>query len=114
VPVEEPTEARQRIWQVIAAIPAGRVSTYGQVAQLAGLGRGARQVGQAMRQLPEGSTIPWHRVINAQGRISLPPGSRGHKRQRERLEAEGIRFNLSGRVSLKQQGWLAEEGSQPE
>jgi methylated-DNA-protein-cysteine methyltransferase-like protein len=112
--VAEADEARQRIWQVIAAIPAGCVSTYGQVARLAGLGRGARQVGQALSQLPPGSSLPWHRVINAQGKISLPPDSQGHKQQRQRLEAEGIHFSLSGRVSLKQQGWLAGEDSEPE
>ena len=103
--MEDATEARQRIWQVIAAIPEGRVASYGQVARLAGLGRGARQVGQALRRLPSGSSIPWHRVINAQGKISLAVGSRGHQLQRQRLEAEGVKFSLSGKVSLQLHRW---------
>ena len=103
--MEDSTEARQRIWQVIAAIPEGCVTTYGQVAELAGLGRGARQVGRTLSQLPPGSSIPWHRVINAQGKISLPPGSQGHELQRQRLEAEGVQFDLRGKTSLKRHGW---------
>ena len=102
----ESAEARQRIWQVIAAIPEGRVSSYGQVARLAGLGRGARQVGAALRNLPSGTRIPWHRVINSQGKISLPPGSRGHALQRDRLEAEGVVFNDRGKVDLRTFGWV--------
>ncbi len=103
--MSEPEEPRQRIWQVIAAIPEGYVASYGQVARLAGLGRGARQVGAALRKLPPGSRIPWHRVINAGGKISLPPGSQGHRTQRERLEAEGVRFNERGKVDLRTFGW---------
>ena len=102
----ESTEARQRIWQVIAAIPAGYVASYGQVARQAGLARGARQVGYALRQLPEGTAIPWYRVINSQGRISLPAGSAGHKIQRESLEAEGVVFSERGRVDLRTFGWV--------
>ena len=102
----ESAEARQRIWQVIAAIPAGYVASYGQVARLAGLGRGARQVGYALRQLPAGTAIPWHRVINSQGRISLPIGSNGHQLQRSRLEAEGVVFNDRGKVDLRTFAWV--------
>lgn len=102
----ESAEAKQRIWQVIAAIPAGTVSSYGQVARLAGLGRGARQVGAALRNLPGGSRIPWHRVINSQGKISLPAGSEGYRLQRQRLEAEGIVFNDRGKVDLRTFGWI--------
>jgi methylated-DNA-protein-cysteine methyltransferase-like protein len=92
---------RERIWQVVNAIPAGRVCTYGEVARLAGLGRGARQVGRVLGQLPAGSPLPWYRVINAQGKISLPFNSDSYKQQRESLEAEGVEFSLSGTVSLK-------------
>ena len=100
------SDARERIWQVVAAIPPGKVATYGGVAAQAGLGRGARLVGRALRDLPPGSRLPWHRVINAQGRISLPPGSRGHREQRTRLEAEGVEFSAAGRVSLREYGWV--------
>jgi len=95
---------RERIWQVINAIPAGQVCTYGKVAQLAGLGLAARMVGRTLRELPAGSKLPWHRVINAQGRISLPVGSAGHEKQRSRLEAEGIEFSVKGKISLSKYG----------
>ncbi len=95
----------ERIWQVVALIPPGKVSTYGDIARLAGLPGAARRVGSALRQLPPDSRIPWHRVINAQGRISLPAGtsSAGHSQQQQ-LEAEGITF-LNGKVNLKHYRW---------
>lgn len=89
---------RQRILQVIHAIPPGKVASYGQVAQIAGLGRGARQVAAALRNLPEGSGIPWFRVINAGRTISIPEGSPRHAEQRQRLMAEGVEFDDKGRV----------------
>ena len=101
---DEPTLA-ERIWQVIALIPKGRVATYGQVAELAGLPGAARRVGRVLSQLPNGSRIPWHRVINASGGISLPPRSDGYARQRARLEREGVRFNASGRIPLRRFKW---------
>ncbi len=105
--MNEPLSARERIWQVVAAIPPGKVASYGQVARLAGLGRGARQVGHTLRDLPKGSNLPWHRVLNSQGKISLPPDSSSAKTQRHRLEAEGVEFTLSGKVKLDQFGWDA-------
>jgi methylated-DNA-protein-cysteine methyltransferase related protein len=95
----------QRIWQVVAAIPPGKVATYGEVAQKAGLARAARRVGQALRGLPSNTRIPWHRVVNAQGAISLPDGSDSHRTQRERLEQEGILFSTRGRIDLSQYRW---------
>ncbi|MCZ6890812.1 MAG: MGMT family protein [Gammaproteobacteria bacterium] len=92
----------ERIWQVVASIPAGCVATYGQVAELAEVPRGARRVGHAMAQLPAGSKLPWHRVINAGGRISVTGPSA--RRQRKRLECEGIVF-IRSRVSLKRFRW---------
>ncbi|ARF51213.1 cysteine methyltransferase [Pantoea stewartii subsp. stewartii DC283] len=62
---------KQRIWQIVAAIPPGKVTTYGDVALLAGSPRAARQVGGVLSRLPEGSTLPWHRVINRHGTLSL-------------------------------------------
>jgi len=101
---EEP-DLNHRIWQVVTLIPAGKVATYGDVARHAGLGRAARQVGRALRLLPAGTQIPWHRVINAQGRISLPEGSASMYAQRERLEAEGIVFKASRRIDLNIFRW---------
>ena len=86
------------IWQVVAAIPAGYVASYGQVARQAGLGRGARQVGAALKGLPAGTRLPWHRVLNARGKIALPVGSRGHALQKRRLQAEGVVFSAAGIV----------------
>lgn len=99
----EPSD-EQRVWQVVALIPAGRISTYGEIAEMAGLGRGARLVGRVMSRLPQGTTLPWHRVINASGRISLPAGSPGYAEQRRRLEDEGVVF-IKGRASLRQYRW---------
>jgi methylated-DNA-protein-cysteine methyltransferase-like protein len=93
---------RERVWQVVAAIPAGRVATYGQVAQLAGVPRGARFVGTVLRDLPRDSRLPWHRVLNASGRLSVDPLTAGE--QRDRLEAEGVAF-IGGRVSLSRFRW---------
>ena len=98
-------DKNHRIWQVVAEIPEGRVCTYGDVARRAGLGRSARQVGQALKRLPAGSKIPWHRVVNAQGRISFPTDSPAHDRQRRLLEAEGIEFSVKGRINLQRQHW---------
>lgn len=95
----------QRIWTTIMAIPAGRVSSYGEVARRAGLPGGARRVGRALRILPPGSTVPWHRVLNAQGKSSLPAGSHSWQTQRDRLEAEGVEFSIRDRVSFKRFGW---------
>ena len=87
-----------RIHRVVARIPRGRVATYGQIARLAGLSGQARLVGYAMHALPAGTRIPWQRVINAQGGISLP--GKSAIRQRELLEKEGVRFNARGRIDL--------------
>ena len=98
-------ERRQRIWQVIHAIPAGRVCSYGTVARLAGLANGARQTAWALRYLPRDTRLPWHRVINSQGRIAMPEGSRGYREQRRRLEAEGVNFSESGRIASHDYWW---------
>jgi methylated-DNA-protein-cysteine methyltransferase-like protein len=98
------TDIDQRVWQVVALIPPGKVATYGDVARLAGLPGAARRVGRALRGLPEDTRIPWHRVLNASGRISLPADSKSHRRQRQRLEAEGIQFR-NGRLSLGSYRW---------
>jgi methylated-DNA-protein-cysteine methyltransferase-like protein len=98
-------EINYRVWQVVAAIPEGKVATYGDIAYRAGMARAARRVGRALRALPANTTIPWHRVVNAQGRISLPEGSPSHLAQRERLEAEGVEFGIRGTIDLRGYGW---------
>lgn len=90
------------IYAIVRRIPRGRVSTYGRVAALARC-RGARQVGYALHGLPEGTTVPWHRVVNARGAVSLP-GDAGTT-QRLRLAREGIGFDARGRIDLTVQGW---------
>jgi methylated-DNA-protein-cysteine methyltransferase-like protein len=93
-----------RIYAVVRRIPRGRVATYGQVAALAGLPGQARQVGYALHALSEGDRVPWHRVINAQGRVS-PRGTPGWDDvQRQFLEAEGVRFD-AGRTLLSRYQW---------
>ncbi len=101
---------KARFWLVVGQIPPGRVATYGQVAELAGLPRMARAVGRCLSQLPADSRLPWHRVINAQGRISFPPDSPGYRRQRECLEQEGIMF-LNGRIRLRDYQWDGTDGT---
>lgn len=94
-----------RIYKVVRRIPKGRVATYGQVATLAGLGGHARQVGYALSALPEDSTVPWHRVINARGEISVREEPGCDLAQRRALEAEGVEFSAGGRVSLERHRW---------
>ena len=94
-----------RIYAVVRRIPRGRVATYGQIAELAGLPGHARQVGYALHALPEGSTVPWHRVLNARGTLSLRRDSGAEISQRIRLEQEGIRFDAGGRVALGRLQW---------
>ena len=95
----------RRIYAVVRRIPRGRVATYGQVAVLAGLGGQARQVGYAMHALPKGSSVPWHRVINARGEISRRRRPGGELSQRMLLEREGVRFDARGRVALTRLQW---------
>ncbi len=97
-------EPEQRIYAVLAAIPSGTVVTYGQVAELAGLPRAARLVGRTLSKLPGDSTLPWHRVINASGRISLPEDSSGFARQKKRLQEEDV-VVTGGRINFKKFRW---------
>ena len=92
----------ERVWQVVSSIPPGHVATYGQIAELAGEPRRARQVGRVLSALPKGSRLPWHRVVNASGRSSLP-GAAGQE-QRRRLQDEGVRFT-KGALSLSRYRW---------
>jgi methylated-DNA-protein-cysteine methyltransferase-like protein len=94
------------IYRVVRRIPAGRVATYGQVAALAGFATGARLVGYALHALPPSTGVPWHRVVNAHGAISLLRASpTGGIEQRIRLSREGVGFDARGRVVLERYGW---------
>ena len=96
----------QTIYAVIARIPRGRVATYGQVARLAGIPGRARLVGFAMAALPDGTRLPWHRVVNAQGRCSpRGDGGPGHIVQQLRLRRERVRFDGRGRLALERYRW---------
>lgn len=98
-----------RILAAVRRIPRGRVSTYGDIASVAGLPRRARLVGTVLRQSPAQRGLPWFRVINAGGRSSLPEGSDAQRRQLRLLEAEGIDVRR-GRVDLRRYGWPSREG----
>jgi methylated-DNA-protein-cysteine methyltransferase-like protein len=93
----------KRIHDVVLRIPRGRVATYGQVARIARLPGQARLVGYALHATPAGKKIPWQRVVNAQGAISL--GGEGAARQRRLLEREGVRFDARGRIPLASFQW---------
>ena len=92
------------VWQVVQGIPRGHVLTYGEVARLAGMSRAARRVSLAMRRAPRDMSLPWHRVVNSQGKISFPPDSAGFQEQKSRLEDEGVVF-LKGKINLEKFGY---------
>ncbi|MCJ7524643.1 MAG: MGMT family protein [Candidatus Aminicenantes bacterium] len=104
----DPFCASVREW--IAAIPIGKVATYGQIAHLAGKPWGARQVSWILHSQSDKYKLPWQRVIGANGRISLRPG-KGFFEQRRLLREEGVTFDRSGRVDLKKFRWLATGGT---
>jgi methylated-DNA-protein-cysteine methyltransferase-like protein len=94
----------QDVWKVVSEIPSGHVLTYGEVARLSGMPRAARRVSQALRRAPRAMELPWHRVINAQGKISFPEDSSGWMQQKDKLENEGVVF-LNGKVDLDRFGY---------
>ncbi|HIC88773.1 MAG TPA: MGMT family protein [Anaerolineae bacterium] len=94
-----------RVWALVCLIPPGYVATYGQIAALLGNRRAARTVGWALASLPPGTDVPWQRVINASGRISIRNLNFAAEEQRALLEAEGIEFDEYGYVNLDRFGW---------
>lgn len=97
-------EPLRQLYTWIACIPRGRVVTYGQLARLVGRPRAARWVGRQMGKLPAGTTLPWHRVVNAQGRSSLPVDATGDNRQLRLLRREGVEIR-NGRIALGRFAW---------
>ena len=94
----------QRIRETIRDIPRGKVASYGQIAEIAGVPRGARQVGYTLRQLPDGHDLPWYRVVQSSGRIAFECGSPQLEEQRDRLIMEGVIVN-AGRVDMARFRW---------
>ncbi|MEP7184573.1 MAG: MGMT family protein [Rhodanobacter sp.] len=93
------SDSHQRIYAAIAAIPRGRVASYGAIAVRAGLPGRARLVGKLLGQTPAGMVLPWYRVLRSSGHIAMPPGSRGFREQSRLLRAEGVEVK-NGRVPL--------------
>lgn len=97
-------EAYPHIWAIVRKIPRGRVASYAQVAHAAGFPGRARMVGRALADAGSGATLPWHRVITAQGHLALPKSSAAYVEQKSRLVAEGVIFE-GDRVSFARYGW---------
>lgn len=99
------TEKRMaRIRATVCDIPEGRVASYGQVAEIAGVPRGARQVGYALKHLPKGSAVPWYRVVTSSGKLAFERGSHSYRRQVRALMEENVPV-IGGRVSMPQYRW---------
>lgn len=102
------SSAYGRIYAVVRRIPRGRVATYGEVAAAAGFAHAPRLAGYALYALPEGTPLPWHRVVGAGGRLTLARLSPdGALTQRMRLEREGVTFDARGRVVMRECGWAS-------
>jgi methylated-DNA-protein-cysteine methyltransferase-like protein len=95
----------EQVYQIARLIPPGKVATYGQIARLLGNPRAARTVGWALHSMPQGSDVPWQRVISARGTVSLGARGSGGAIQRALLESEGVVFDEHGRVDMKAHAW---------
>ena len=100
-----PSNFFQQVYSLVSLVPYGRVASYGQIASLLGQPRAARTVGWALHGLPEGSSVPWHRIINNQGRITNSNREDSIQQQRSLLEAEGVVFGPDGRADMSQYRW---------
>lgn len=111
----------ETVWDIVCQIPPGKVSTYGQIASMIPPEHGMdpvrmkslapRWVGTALRKTPRGKSIPWHRVINSQGKISFPAGSSQAEQQRRLLEMEGVIFDQRDKVNFASVGWQGPDDS---
>ena len=116
-----PRQFFEVVWSIVGQIPFGKVSSYGQIASMIPPADGIeaeqsrrlapRWVGTALRKTPRGQAIPWHRVINSQGKISFPTGSLQAEEQRRLLEMEGVRFDDKNKVDFKTVGWQGPDES---
>jgi methylated-DNA-protein-cysteine methyltransferase related protein len=97
--------------RAVRSVPAGRVTTYGRVAEAAGRPGAARAAGAVLRALPEGTNVPWWRVVDRRGEITIPRSGHADALQRALLEAEGVRLSDAGRIELERYGWSQHEGS---
>ena len=93
------------IHRIVSRIPRGRIATYGQIAELAGIPGQARRVGYALSALPNDTPVPWQRVVNAKGEISLRSHSGSESLQKKLLKAEGVRFSDDGRILMERFQW---------
>ncbi|MEB0038974.1 MULTISPECIES: MGMT family protein [unclassified Pseudomonas] len=110
-PHPTPAEIRRTaLYLTLHQVPEGKVVSYGQLAAMAGLGRAARWVGRTLSQLPDGTTLPWHRVVAAGGIIRLPAGTVSGDEQRARLRAEGVTVS-NNRIDMQRHGWRPIEHS---
>jgi methylated-DNA-protein-cysteine methyltransferase-like protein len=94
-----------KIYDIVSQIPVGRVATYGQIAVLAGMPKGARVVGWAMRAVPENWVLPCHRVVNKAGNMAPEHAFGGQEVQRSLLKAEGVTFNINGLINMAENLW---------
>ncbi len=102
----------RKVINIISAIPPGKVMTYGRIGALAGKPNGARQVSRLLHTMSRKHNLPWHRVINAKGEISLKP-SNGYELQKALLESEGVSFSLQSTVDLKTCLWVPDDCFNP-
>ncbi|MFC3094158.1 methylated-DNA--[protein]-cysteine S-methyltransferase [Alteromonas sediminis] len=98
------TSIQTKIYHTVSCVPKGTVSSYGQIADLAGLPGRARAVGYWLKRTPQNLVLPWHRVLRADGKIAFPPGSETFIEQRNRLIDEGVAVKYN-RVELDKFGW---------
>jgi len=112
MPMPPPPRGWTAYYRVVSRIPRGKVATYGQVAALAGFARHARQVGYALGDLPHGSDLPWHRVVNARGEVSPRATPGWEEVQKDLLEQEEVFFGPHDRIDLTRYGWKP-RGRQP-
>jgi len=106
---DDKSDNAKKILTVVRQIPKGKVATYGQIASLAGIPRNSRQVGSVLKNLATGSRVPWFRVVNSKGEISLRADGKYNQVQRQALEEEKVRFDHKARISLDEFGWKPHE-----